>query len=309
MHFSPNQALLFAGSSHPLLTDEIARHLDASLGRIHLNHFSDGEIAVQILENVQGREAFVLQTVALNPNFYLMELLMMIDALRRASARRITAIIPYFGYCRQDRLDKLNVPITAKLVANMLVEAGANRLITVDLHADQLQGFFDIPIDLLSGRLSLIKRVQEKQIPDCVVVAPDIGSVKMARAFADHLKMGFAVVFKRRANSGKISELNLIGDVNGKNVLLADDLCSTGATLASAAKACQEKGAKRIWAVVTHGLCVGEAVELLEACPLETLWITNTIPYTDRFLGTQKIEFVSIAPLLSHAMSLMSAEK
>jgi len=309
MLFSQSQVLLFAGSSHPVLADEIAQHLHVSLGQMNLSRFPDGEVGVQILENVRGREAFVLQSVALKPNLYLMEMLMIIDALKRASVKSVTAVIPYFGYCRQDRIDKPNVPIAAKLVANLLVEAGATRVVTVDLHAGQLQGFFDIPVDLLSGRMPLLKRIQERQIPDFVVVAPDIGSVKIARAFADHLKSGFAAMYKRRIDVKEVSDMTLIGDVAGKNVLLADDMCSTGETLASAAKACQEKGAKRIWGAVTHGLCVDEAVKRLEACPLETLWITNTIPYTDRFVGTQKIESVSIAPLLAHAISCISVEK
>lgn len=301
MHFSQSQVSLFAGSSHPVLANEIAQLLNISLGKVHLSRFPDGEVAVQILENICGRETFVLQSVVLDPNLYLIELLMMIDALKRASAKSITAIIPYFGYCRQDRIDKPNVPITAKLVANLLVEAGVTRLMTVDLHAGQLQGFFDIPVDLLSGRLPLLKQIQERQIPDCVV-APDIGSVRIARAFADDLKVDFAAIYKRRVNSKEVSDVTLIGDVNGKNVLLADDMCSTGATIASAAKACQEKGAKSIWGVVTHGLCVDDAVKRLDACPLETLWMTNTIPYTDRLQSTQKIESVSIAPLLAHAV-------
>lgn len=309
MPFSSSQALLFAGSSHPTLAHEIAQHLQVSLGQVSLSRFPDGEIEVQILENVRGRDVFVLQSVALDPNFYLMELLILIDALKRASAKSVVVVIPYFGYCRQDRKDKPRVPITAKLVANLLVEAGATRILAVDLHAGQLQGFFDIPVDHLHGRVPLLKCFQEKHISECVVVAPDIGSVKIARAFAHSLQADFAVVSKQRSSAIEISDVTLIGDVKGKNVLLADDMCSTGSTLASAAKACQEKGAKRIFAAITHGLCVEGAAERLEGCPLETLWITNTIPYTDRLAKTCKIETVSLASLLAHAMCCIVANE
>lgn len=309
MPFSSFQALLFAGSSHPTLAREIAQHLQVSLGQMSLSRFPDGEIEVQILESVRGRDVFVLQSVALDPNFYLMELLIIIDALKRASAKSVVVVIPYFGYCRQDRKDKPRVPITAKLVANLLVEAGTTRLLAVDLHAGQLQGFFDIPVDHLHGRVPLLKRLQEKHIPECVVVAPDIGSVQIARAFAQSLQADFAVINKQRSSAAEISDVTLIGDVKGKNVLLADDMCSTGFTLASAAKACQEKGAKRIFAAITHGLCVDGAAERLEGCPLETLWMTNTIPYTDRLAGSCKIETVSLASLLAHAIRCILANE
>ena len=308
MPFSRSQGIFFAGSSHPILAAEIAQLLQVPLGQIHLSRFPDGEIAVQILEGVQGRVAFVLQSVALDPNFYFMELMIIIDALKRASAKDIVAVIPYFGYCRQDRKDKPRVPITAKLAANLLVRAGATRILAVDLHAGQLQGFFDIPIDHMLGCSPLLKQIQEKQLNDCIVVAPDIGSVKIARAFAHRLKTNFAAVYKQPVNI-EASSVTLIGDVKGKDVLLADDMCSTGATLASAAKACQEKGAKRIFSAVTHGLCVDGAVECLEACPLETLWMTNTIPYSDRLMGTHKIESVSVAPLLAHAICCIAENK
>jgi ribose-phosphate pyrophosphokinase len=309
MSFCHPQPLLFAGTSHPLLATEIAHELGVSLGQMQLKQFPDGEIAVQILESVRGRDVFVLQSVALDPNFYLMELLIIIDALKRASARSVVAVIPYYGYSRQDRKDKPRVPITAKLVANLLVEAGATRILAVELHAGQLQGFFDIPVDHLHGWPSLIEGMQVLGLNDCIVVAPDIGSVKIARAFANHLKVDFAVVDKCRRSAMEVGEVTLIGDVKGKDVLLADDMCSTGATLVSAAKACQEKGAKRIFAAVTHGLCVDHAISRIENSPLESVWMTNTIPHTERLQGTNKLHTVSIAPLLAHAIQCIVSDE
>jgi ribose-phosphate pyrophosphokinase len=304
-----SEALLFCGSSHLTLAKEVADCLGINLGRIMLGHFPDGEISVQILESVRGRDVFVLQTVALDPNFYLMELLIMIDAFRRASARSIVAVIPYFGYCRQDRKDKPRVPITAKLVANLLVEAGATRILTVDLHAGQLQGFFDIPVDHLHGRSVLLEQIRELKLENYVVVAPDIGSVKTAQAFAVQLGVKMAVVNKHRLSAHEIKDAVIIGDVKEKDVLLADDICSTGGTLASAAKACQEKGAQRIIGVVTHGICVGGAAKKIENSPLEAVLMTNTIPHTDRLDGSTKFETVSIAPLLSHAIRCILSDE
>lgn len=297
-----SHAILFSGSSHLTLAQEVADQLGIRLGQVALSQFPDGETSVQILESVRGQDVFVLQTVALNPNEHLMELLIMIDAFKRASARSIIAVIPYFGYCRQDRKDKPRVPITAKLVANLLVQAGITRILTVDLHAGQLQGFFDIPVDHLQGRMPLIEKVQEFNLNNCVVVAPDIGSVKTARAFANQLHSEMAVIDKHRTDGVEVEKAVLIGDVKEKDVLLADDMCSTGETLVSAAKACQEKGAKRIFGAVTHGICVDQAISKIEKSPLEAVLITNTIPYTDRLAGSTKLITVSIAPLLAHAI-------
>ncbi|CUI17187.1 Ribose-phosphate pyrophosphokinase [Candidatus Protochlamydia naegleriophila] len=309
MSFSFPQPLLFAGSSHLLLATEVASQLGISLGQVQLNQFPDGEIAVQILESVRGRDVFVLQSIALDPNFYLMELLIIVDALKRASARSVVAVIPYFGYCRQDRKDKPRVPITAKLVANLLVEAGVTRILAVDLHAGQLQGFFDIPVDHVHGRQLLIDGLRDLELSRCVVVAPDIGSVKTARAFAGQLQVDFAVVDKHRLSAMEVGGLSLIGDVNGKDVLLADDMCSTGATLVSAAKACQEKGAKRIFGVITHGLFVDDAVNRIENSLLESVWMTNTIPYTERLKDGHKLKTISIAPLLAHAIQCIVSDE
>lgn len=294
--------LLFSGSSHPELAREVASHLGVRLGDINLERFPDGEISLQIMENVRGRDAFVLQTIALDPNNYLMELLIIIDALKRASARSIIAVIPYFGYCRQDRKDKPRVPITAKLVANILVNAGATRVLTMDLHAGQLQGFFDVPVDNLFSRPVLVEAVKEFDCRDLVVVTPDIGSVKLARAYASQLKVDFAIVDKHRINAHDVEVVTLIGDVKGKDVLLADDMCSTAGTLVSAAKACRGKGANRILAIVTHGIFVGEAVEKIEKSPIEALMMSNTVPYTERLAKSSKIKSVSVASLFAQAI-------
>ena len=293
--------LLFAGTSHPLLAKEIANCLGVSLGKVNLERFPDGEISLQILENVRGRDAFVFQTVALDPNNYLMELLIMIDALRRASARSIAVVMPYFGYCRQDRKDKPRVPITAKLVANLLVNAGATRILTMDLHAGQLQGFFDIPVDDLHGRPALID-VFKALSHNFMVVSPDIGSIKLARAYANALGTDLAIVDKNRLDAKHVDVVNLIGDVKGKDVLLADDMCSTAGTLVSAAKACQEKGANRIFAATTHGLLVGNAIEKIEQSPIEALLITNTIPTTGRLNNSTKVRTVSVGALFAQAI-------
>ena len=302
--------LLFAGSSHPALAKEVADYLGVRLGKVMLERFPDGEISLQILESVRGRDVFVLQTVAIDPNNYLMELLIMIDALKRASARSIVAVIPYFGYCRQDRKDKPRVPITAKLVANLLVSAGVTRVLTMDLHASQLQGFFDIPVDTLFGRQCLIEAFKEYNPGKVAVVAPDIGSVKMGRTYATQLGVDhLAVVDKQRTSATHVDVVNLIGDVSEKDVLLADDMCSTAGTLVSAAKACQEKGARRIFAAATHGILVGDAVEKIEQSPIEVLLVTNTIPCKDRIRNSTKIRVVSAAPFFSKAIRCLISQE
>lgn len=294
--------LLFSGSSHPELAKEVADYLGVDVSPLDLSLFPDGEISLQVMENVRGRDVFVLQTIALDPNYYLMELLILIDALKRASAKSINVIIPYLGYCRQDRKDKPRVPITAKLVANMIEKAGANQVLTMDLHADQIQGFFDIPVDNLYGRPLLAEAVRELNLSDCIVVAPDAGSVKLTRDYANQLGVEFAVLDKDRLGPDKVEIVTLIGDIKGKDVLLADDMCSTAGTLVSAAKACREEGARRIIAAITHGLFVGEAIKKIEASPIELLLVSNSIPETERLQGTSKMKFVSIAPLLGKAI-------
>jgi ribose-phosphate pyrophosphokinase len=302
---------LFTGTSHPILAKEVADCLNCQLGRVQFEQYPDGEISLQIQENVRGRDVFVFQSVAHDPNNYLMELLIMIDALKRASARLITAVIPYFGYCRQDRKDKPRTPITAKLVANLIVIAGATRVLTMDLHSGPVQGFFDIPVDNLYARPILAEafnKLKSKE-DEFIVVTPDMGSVKLARAYARHLNVGIAIIDKLRTSATKVDAETLIGDVKGKDVLLADDMCSTGGSLVSAAKACQEKGAKRIFAVVTHGLFVGDAIEKIEKSPIEALLMGNTVAVKDKVARSPKVHIVSIAPLLAQAIGCIISKE
>lgn len=297
-----NKFLLFSGNSDVGLSQEVASCLGVKLGSLELGRFPDNEIFLQVKENVRGRDVFVIQSVALEPNNFLMELLILVDALKRASAASVNAVIPYFGYARQDRKDRPRVPITAKLVANMLESAGVNSVLTIDLHANQIEGFFNIPVDNLHGRPVLAEAYQHLDKDNTVIVAPDVGSVKLVRDFASDLGMAFAVFDKNRLSPEEVQVVTFIGDVKGKDVLLADDMCSTAGTLVSAAKACQEKGARRIFAAVTHGLFVGGAVEKIENSPIETVLTTNTIPWTNRLSGSTKIKLVSIAPLIGKAI-------
>ncbi len=290
--------LLFCGSSHPNLGQEIQKLLNISLGSMKLAHFPDGESSIEILEPVRGRTVFALQSIALQPNEYLMELLIIIDALKRNSAKHIIAIIPYFGYCRQDRKDKSGSPITAKLVANLLTAAGATRIITLDLHAGQLEGFFEIPVDHLQCQQLLAAATQKHLSKNCVVVAPDIGSIKIAQKLATPLNADLAVIEKERLSSHDI-QMTLIGNVQGKEVVIADDICSTASTLVLAANLCHSHGAQKVIAAVTHGICAEDAIEKIEQSSLEALLITDTIPPLNRFTKSSKIFTLSVAPLIS----------
>lgn len=297
--------LLFAGNSHPELAKQIADSLGVQLGKVLIETFPDKEIGVQILENVRGRDVFVLQSIARRPNHYLMELLILVDALKRASARSITAVIPYFGYARQDRKDKARVPITAKLVADLIQKAGVNRGLTMDLHAEQIQGFFDIPVDNLFARPVLVDAIERLGFDDYVVVAPDLGSIKLARAFSGSLRKDLAIVDKRRVNAERVETEALIGTVNGKDVLFVDDMVSTGYTLKTAAMVCRKAGAKRIFAAVTHGLLVEQA---FEESAIEKMLVTNTVPLPGK-IDKQRLEVVSVAPLFGKAIeSIVSAK-
>jgi len=301
--------LLFSGTSHPELANEIAEFLGVDLGKVSIQRFPDGEISLQVLENVRGHDVFVMQTIALDPNNYLMELLILVDALKRASAKSITVVIPYFGYSRQDRKDKPRVPITAKLVANILESAGITAVLTLDLHADQIQGFFNVPVDNLRSRSLLTEAFREIDLTNMIVVAPDAGSVKLTRDVAACLNLEFAVLDKQRMCANEVQVVNVIGNIEGKDVLLADDMCSTAGTLVSAAKACQEKGAKRIFCVVTHGIFVGDSVEKIERSPIEKLLVCNTIPWTGRLNGSTKITSISVAHLIGNAIKRILARE
>ena len=300
--------IIFSGTSHPNFSTELAVYLGTPLGQVSFEPFPDGEISVQIQDNVRGRDVFVIQSVAREPNFYLMELLIMIDALKRASAKSIVAVIPYFGYARQDRKDKPRVPITAKLVADLLATAGATRVLTMDLHAGQIQGFFDVPVDNLYARPILADAMLKEKKNDLIVMAPDLGAIKIARAYANHLKADFGVIDKRRVSSEEVAVTAIIGNLKGRDVLLADDMCSTGGTLVQAAHACKEAGAQRIFAAFSHGLLVGEAKTQLVNSSIEKIFMSNTVPPLEENIH-EKIEIVSVAGLFGEAVRcIISAE-
>lgn len=299
---------LFSGTSHPAFAKEVADYLGTPLGRVSFEPFPDGEISVQVLDNVRGRDVFVIQSIAREPNDYLMELLILIDALRRASAKSIAVVIPYFGYARQDRKDKPRVPITGKLVANLISVAGATRVLTMDLHAGQIQGFFDIPVDNLYGQSVLAKAILNEKPENLVIVAPDLGAIKKARAYANHLKADFAVIDKRRVDTEHVEVNSIIGNIKGKTVVLVDDMCSTAGTLRMGAEACQQEGAKRIFASVTHGLFVGHAIENIEKSPIEKIFFSNTVSFQEAHLSKKFVQ-VSVAPVFGEAIRcILSAE-
>ncbi len=292
---------VYSGSAHHQLSQDIASYLGVSLGKVHLTQFPDGEIFAQFEENVRRADVFLIQPTCNRPNDYLMELLIMIDAAKRASAARITAVLPYFGYARQDRKDKPRVPITAKLVANLLTVAGADRIIAMDLHAQQIQGFFDIPMDHLYARPVLVPYLKSLIGDDAVVVAPDSGSTKMAMAYCDMLGAGFAVVAKRRINATTVASSHLVGDVKGKTCVITDDLTSTCGTLCAAARILKENGAEKVYCAVSHCLLNESGKRrLLETPEIEQLVTTDAIPQDDDLGG--KIKVVSVANLLGEAI-------
>ncbi len=291
---------LLAGTAHPQLARDIADYIGAPLGDVTVSAFPDGETFVKINENIRGRDVFIIQPTCPPTNQNLMELLIIVDAARRASAARITAVMPFFGYARQDRKDQPRVPITAKLVANLLVAAGVNRVLTMDLHAQQLQGFFDIPVDHLYALPVLIRSLREKKITDFVVVAPDVGGVKMASAYAQVLGAGLAIVVKRRISATEIQAEHVIGDVRGRNVLLVDDLTETAGTLVGAARMLRKAGAKDVYAMVSHMVLSKIAVERLQGSEIKELITTDSIPLP----GVEgcPITVCSVAPLLGEGI-------
>ena len=269
---------LISGTAHPELSREIADYIGVPLTDATVSSFPDGETFVRINENIRGRDLFIIQPTCPPTNQNLMELLIMVDAARRASAARITAVLPFFGYARQDRKDQPRVPITAKLVANLLVAAGVNRVLTMDLHAQQLQGFFDIPMDHLYAAPVLIKYIRSKNLTDLVVVSPDVGGVKMASAYAQALHTNLAIVVKRRISASETQAQHVIGEVEGKNVLLVDDLTETAGTLAGAARILRKAGARDVYAMVSHAVLTGPAAERLRDTSLRELVTTNSVP-------------------------------
>lgn len=295
--------LIFNGSSHQLLGQEVAALLGTSLGKRNLRLFPDGEISLEIEEEVRGHPLFVLQSLGVDPNYYFMELFLFLDALKRASAKSITVVLPYYAYARQDKQGIAGVPIAAKLMANLLMCAGADRLITMDLHAEQIEGFFDIPVKHLMSHTILIPYCSSLGLEDLVVVAPDKGGIKIAGNYAKQLNVPLALIDKERISPYEVEMRLFVGDVKNKTVLLTDDMCSTGGTLVNAAKVCTELGAKRVIAVVGHGLFIGNALANIEKSSIEMLITTNSIPISDKVHAHPKIRVVSIAPLLHVAIS------
>ena len=302
---------LFAGNANPGLATDIARHLQTRLGRAYVGRFSDGEINVELMENVRGRDVFIVQPTCPPTNDMLMELLVMVDACRRASAARITAVVPYFGYARQDRRPRATrSAITARLVANMLSIAGVNRLLTIDLHADQIQGFFDIPVDNVYASPVLLGDAWKQAYQNVVIVSPDVGGVVRARAFAKRLDdADLAIIDKRRPRPNESKVMNIIGDIRGKVCLLVDDMIDTAGTLCQAAKALKDEGAVKVIAYITHAVLSGEAVNRISASVLDELVVTDTIPLSDAARACPRIRQLSVAALLAETVRRIRDEE
>ncbi len=301
---------LLAGNSNRALAEAIATHLNVSLCRAHVRRFADQEIWVEVLENVRGQDTFVIQSTSFPANDHLMELLIMTDALRRASARRITAVIPYFGYARQDRKQGPRTPISAKLVSNLITRAGADRVLTVDLHAGQVQGFFDIPTDNLFAAPVMVSDIKaHRLLKNVMVVSPDVGGVVRARALAKRIDAPLAIVDKRRERAGESEVMNIIGDVAGHNCILVDDIVDSGGTLCNAAEALLAAGAESVHAYITHGVLSGAAVERITASKLKELVITDTIRETDAVQAAHNIRVIPIGPLIGEAIARTAREE
>ncbi|MDD3346023.1 MAG: ribose-phosphate pyrophosphokinase [Candidatus Omnitrophica bacterium] len=300
---------VFSGNAHAALARDICKSLKIRLQDALVGKFSEGEIRVKINENVRGKDVFIVQPTCPPSNDNLMELLIMIDALRRASAHRITAVIPYFGYARQDRKDQPRVPITAKLVANLLTTAGANRILTMDLHAGQIQGFFDIPVDHLFSVGVFVEYFSKMNIKDLVAVSPDVGSIKMARAYAKRVSSGLAIIDKRRVSPEKAEAMHIMGEVEGKNVIIVDDLVATGSSLIEAVEALKKAKAKSIYAAIAHGILSGPAIQRVDQCKgLEKLLISDSIPLSPE-KAHPKIQVLSVANLLAEAIKRIHNEE
>jgi ribose-phosphate pyrophosphokinase len=303
------QLKIFSGSAHRALTEEIAEFLQVTVGHARLQRFPDTEVSFQIDENIRGTDVFVVQPTCANVDEHLVELCVMIDAFRRSSASRITAVIPYYGYARQDRKDKPRVPISAKLMANLITAAGANRVLTMDLHKAQIQGFFDIPVDHLFAAPVIIDHLRAYEGADLTIVSPDAGGAERARAYAKRLGAELAIIDKRRSEDGSAEVMNVIGDVADRTCILQDDIIDTAGTIVKAATALKANGAARVFACAVHGVLSGPAIERLEAAPIDQVIITNTIPLmTDRARSCGKIKQLSVARLLGQAIRSIHEE-
>jgi ribose-phosphate pyrophosphokinase len=307
---SYDSLMVFTGNANPKLAGDVARHLNVPLGRATVGRFSDGEVMVEILENVRGKDVFVLQSTCAPTNDNLMEVMVMVDALKRASAGRITAAMPYFGYARQDRRPRsARVAITAKVVADMLSTAGVNRLLTMDLHSDQIQGFFDIPVDNVYASPILLSDVWKNNYADLIVVSPDVGGVVRARALAKQLDADLAIIDKRRPKPNVAKVMNIIGDVVGRTCLIMDDMVDTANTLCEAANALKEKGASRVIAYCTHPVLSGPAIERIGSSALDELVVTDTIPLREEARNCKRIRQLSVAELLAETVRRINAEE
>jgi len=296
--------LVFTGNANPSMALEIAQHLGTTLGSAHVGCFSDGEVTVEIQQNVRSRDVFVVQSTCAPTNDNLMELLVMVDALKRASAERITAVIPYFGYARQDRRPRsARVPITAKVVANMLQAVGVTSVLTMDLHADQIQGFFDIPVDNIYASPVLLGDLRQRNYNDLMVVSPDVGGVVRARALAKQLGCDMAIIDKRRPRANVSEVMHVIGDIDGRNCVIMDDMIDTAGTLVKAAEVLKERGAKKVYAYCTHPIFSGPAIDrITHGDALDEVVVTNTIPLNPNAQGCQKIRQLSVAPLIAETI-------
>src|SRR5688572_571434 len=308
-HVALDRLVVFTGNANPKLAEDIVGHLHLELGRAKVGRFSDGEVMVEILENVRGKDVFVLQSLCAPTNDNLMEMLVMVDALKRASAGRVTAAIPYMGYARQDRRpSSARVPITAKVVANMMASAGVDRVLTMDLHSEQIQGFFDIPVDNIYSMPILLGDVWKHGYQDLVTVSPDVGGVIRARALAKRLEADLAIIDKRRPRPNVATVMNIIGEVEGRTCVIIDDMVDTANTLCEGAKALKEKGAKTVIAYCTHPVLSGTAVERINASVLDEIVVTDTIPLREDARASKKIRVLTIAGLLAETMRRISEE-
>ncbi len=293
---------IFSGSSNPVLAGEVCKYLGLPLGGSKIDTFPDGEKVIRIEDDVRGRDCFVVQSTCEPVDEHLMELLIYLDCLRRASAKRITAVIPYFGYARQDRKDEGRVPITAKLVANLITTAGANRVLAIDLHAHQLQGFFDIPVDHLTGELVLSKYFWDKKIENLTVMSPDVGNIKIASRYASHLGGDLAIIHKRRISSSQVEAREIIGDVKDRNILMCDDIIATAGTICSAADLIRSRGARKVYVVATHGVFAPQAFERLAKAPIDEVVVTDTIPLNKQAKEIALIKVLSVSVMLGEAI-------
>jgi ribose-phosphate pyrophosphokinase len=305
-----DRLMVFTGNANPRLAQEVVKHLNISLGRAVVGKFSDGEVMVELLENVRGKDVFVLQSTSIPTNDNLMELLIMADALKRSSAARVTAAIPYFGYARQDRRPRsARVAISAKVVANMLTAAGVTRVLTMDLHADQIQGFFDIPVDNIYAAPVLLGDVWKQHYENLIVVSPDVGGVVRARALAKRMDSDLAIIDKRRPRANVAEVMNVIGEVDGRTCVIMDDMVDTAGTLCKAAQVLKEKGAKKVVAYCTHPVLSGGAIERIDGSDLDELVVTDTIPLRDDARACKKIRQLSVAGLIAETIFRIYTEE